>query len=112
MQLEQWQVGELNFVKPMERRIDMRHADELKGMLNEIVDRGVNLVALDLSEVEFVDSSGLGAMLTIYKKLVDTGAFAIVGPQPMVTSLFKLTRTDAFLQIFDNDEEAARVMLG
>ncbi|MCL9774821.1 STAS domain-containing protein [Vibrio methylphosphonaticus] len=60
---------------------------------------------LDVSEVTFMDSSGLGAMMQIYKLLRDKQIFLVGATQP-VCDLFKLTRMDRLINIYDSVEEA------
>lgn len=51
-------------------------------------------VVLDLSHVSFIDSSGLSAIVTLRKGLGTEGTLSVVGLQPNVATLLRLTRLD------------------
>ena len=50
-----------------EERLDAHNSKELKDYLLELMEKGSKKLILDLSEVRFVDSSGLGALLSGHK---------------------------------------------
>jgi anti-sigma B factor antagonist len=77
------------------------------GFINE----GQELIVLDLSEVDFVDSSGLGAIVASLKMLGGKGDLVISGASDKVMSLFKLTRMDRVFQIFATRDEAVARLL-
>jgi anti-sigma B factor antagonist len=106
MDLDCKDIGDITVAKPRDRRVDARSADDLKDALNVLIEDGHRLLAVDLSSVEFVDSSGLGALISAYKTLESRGELAIVAPCPVVRSLFKMTGTDALFRIFGSEQEA------
>ena len=68
---------------------------------------GIRNLILDLSQVQFVDSSGLSAILTAHRLWKDTGSFVIAGQlQPMVTKLIEISRLDTILTIVPSLGEA------
>jgi anti-sigma B factor antagonist len=59
-------------------------------------------VRLDLSGIEFIDSSGLRGLLTARKVFHDTGVrFALLAPSPAVTRLFELVGGQALFRVVD-----------
>jgi anti-sigma B factor antagonist len=65
-------------------------------------------VVLDLSQLKFVDSSGLGAMLFCLRQLHGTGGdLRLCGMTKSVRALFELVRMHRVFQIFNTREEAA-----
>lgn len=61
---------------------------------------GHTLISLDLSGVEFIDGTGLGALVSIHKQIRDKGGHLhIVGLQGEVKELFRLTELDKMLEI-------------
>jgi anti-sigma B factor antagonist len=65
-----------------------------------------NLI-LDLTNVKFVDSSGLSAILTAHRLWKDTGSFVLAGPlHPMVVKLIEISRLDTILAIVPSVSEA------
>lgn len=79
---------------------DLRTALEEPGLGNTIV---------DLAGVPFVDSAGLGALLSHWTNSQKTGAkFAVVGASERVQTLFRITKIIDVLPIFANAEAAER----
>lgn len=66
--------------------------------LSRYVELGPRHVILDLSHIDFVDSSGLGALVQIAKKAQGAGSFQIV-TNPRVTQTVKLVRLENFLAL-------------
>ncbi|MCB0575734.1 MAG: STAS domain-containing protein [Saprospiraceae bacterium] len=68
---------------------------------------GIKNMILDLSNVQFVDSSGLSAILTGHRLWKDGGSFVIAGQlQPMVTKLMEISRLDTILTLVPTLSEA------
>lgn len=68
---------------------------------------GVRNLIFDLSNVKFVDSSGLSAILTAHRLWKDSGSFVIAGPlQPMVLKLIEISRLETILAIVPSLSEA------
>jgi anti-sigma B factor antagonist len=66
----------------------------------------VTRVVLDLSGVEFVDSSGLGVILSCYRQLVSAGGdLKLCGMAPSVRALFELVRMHRIFDTFATREE-------
>ena len=65
-----------------------------------MIESGHPLIALDLSEVDFIDSSGLGAIVSVLKQLDGRGDLVIVGAKPAVMNLFRLTRMDKVFRMY------------
>lgn len=105
MQFRTSTVAGLFTVCPMIRRLDASIAPQFKTQMLEFIDAGHHRVALDLSEIEFIDSTGLGALVVIRKALEGRGELVIRGVQPNVWPLFRLTRMDKIFRI-DADKEA------
>ncbi|MEZ4526045.1 MAG: STAS domain-containing protein [Desulfobacterales bacterium] len=67
---------------------------------------GHTRIALDLSNVKFMDSSGLGALVFFLKKANQKAGFAIFGIGKMVKNLLQITKTYRAFRIFENREDA------
>lgn len=68
-------------------------------VLEKFVDDGPANVILDLSQIEFVDSSGLGAMVQLAKKVQGANGKLQIVPNPRVTQTVKLVRLEKFLAL-------------
>lgn len=87
-------------------RIDAAVAIEFKDAMRQETDNGPDLVVLDLSKVEFIDSSGLGAIVAAMKHMGATRKLALAGLTPTVERVFKLTRMDSVFSVFPTLEGA------
>ncbi|TNE47276.1 MAG: anti-sigma factor antagonist [Bacteroidetes bacterium] len=68
---------------------------------------GIRNLILDLTQVKFVDSSGLSAILTAHRLWKGSGSFVIAGKlQPMVTKLIEISRLDTILVLLPTVSEA------
>lgn len=68
-------------------------------VLSKCVEEGPKHIVLDLSKIDFVDSSGLGSLVQIAKKAQSaTGTLQIV-TNPRVTQTVKLVRLETFLAL-------------
>lgn len=67
---------------------------------------------LDLSQVSFVDSSGLSAILTGNRLWKEAGVFVIAGPlHPAVSKLIEISRLDSVLVLIPTVSEAIDYVL-
>jgi anti-sigma B factor antagonist len=98
--------GEKLVVKLMEDRLDAALAVRFKDSLKTLVDDGADYMILDLKQVAFMDSSGLGALVGHMKYMGTERKFEICGLSPTVEKVFKLTRMDSVFTIH-NDLNAA-----
>lgn len=84
--------------------MDLKTADPLREALDKLLDRyrDRNLL-LDLSEVGFVDSSGLGVILGRYRRLSAQGrTIALTGVRPHVRSVLELAGIDSIMSITES----------
>ena len=67
---------------------------------------GHHVIVLDLAAVRFMDSSGLGAMVSTLKLLGRDGNLVVCGVTDPVMNLFKLTRMDRVFPMFPSESDA------
>ncbi|MEO1239940.1 MAG: STAS domain-containing protein [Pseudomonadota bacterium] len=99
------QGGDL-IVRVEETRIDAAIAVSFKDAMRAHFAGLHPRVILDLSLVEFVDSSGLGAIVAILKEVGEGKAFALAGMTSGVEKVFRLTRMDSVFTIYASVEDA------
>ncbi len=88
-------------------RFDAHNSDTVKERIKELFAGGAGNVLVDLSEVSFIDSSGLGSLVSGFKSAVaGRGRLALSGLQPQVQSMFELTRLNRVFDIYPSVEEA------
>jgi len=110
MRFEEHQIGDVLVIKVLESRIAADVAARFKQGLIEYVNKGHRLLVLDLSDVTFVDSSGLGALIGSLKTIGDNGELALCHLRETVASMFKLTRMNKVFRMFDGPEQAAAAL--
>jgi anti-anti-sigma factor len=70
-------------------------------------------VILDLSEVPYIDSAGLGLLVTAYVSRQKSGRRMVLsGINPRVQKLFEITRVASLFLIFSSPEEAIAALMG
>ncbi|MEM9436801.1 MAG: STAS domain-containing protein [Pseudomonadota bacterium] len=102
MELISSDVGDTRIVHVKDSRIDAAVAIQFKDAMRARTDGGPRRVVLDLSEVSFIDSSGLGAVVAAKKLLNGAHDLELAGLTPVVAKVFKLTRMDSVFAIHDD----------
>ena len=83
--------------------LDLPLRDLMNGLLNESKRHFV----LNLSGVDYIDSSGLGQLISIWTSIRSkTGHMTILQPTKRVQRLFDITRLDTVFEILDNESDA------
>lgn len=69
--------------------------------VKNLIEKGEKVFIFDFSNCDFIDSTGLGALVSIYKKCVESGgSIKLKSLRPEVEKLFKLTRLDKVFEIY------------
>jgi anti-sigma B factor antagonist len=91
----------------LEERLDAHNSGELKTQMLKLFEEGKLNLVIDLQRVKFIDSSGLGAMVSGFKNASSrNGTLKLSGLQLQVKSMFELTRLHRVFEIFPSVEEA------
>lgn len=91
-------------VVDMNGELDMSNAIDFKNeVINEFVSKGELNIALDFQNMEYIDSSGLGVIVSLHKRCkLNGGRLAICSLNDTLMRLFKLTSLDKALNIYSN----------
>jgi anti-anti-sigma factor len=82
-------------------------APALRKQLNDIVDGGESRIVVDLSATDFIDSSGLGALIAALKIARKAGGdLRIVAPSRQVCTVLELSNLDRVLRSYESAESA------
>ena len=92
----------------MEDRIDAATAIQFKERMRDVTKDGPARVVLDLARVQFLDSSGLGAIVAVKKLLGPDRVLELSSLTPTVEKVFRLTRMDSVFTIHDSVPGALR----
>ncbi len=94
-------------VLELEGRMDATAVAPIKEIVTSILDSGTNKFLFDMKEVSFVDSSGLGTLVSLLRLVnQQDGDIRLCNTQPRVKALLEMTRMDRMLEILPNAEEA------
>ncbi|HHC29398.1 MAG TPA: anti-sigma factor antagonist [Rhodobacterales bacterium] len=99
MNLSYEDVGDVRIVTVGEARVDAAIAIQFKDEMRGITEDGPARVVLDMSSVEFLDSSGLGAVVAAMKQVGPGSTLELAGLTPTVAKVFHLTRMDTIFPI-------------
>ena len=110
MKLAERKVGASIVLEVLETRLGADKTVAFKEAVGRHLDGGAASVVLDLSKVDFIDSSGLGAILSILKRMPKGCELIICGTTDPVTSMFKLTRLDRVFTMRKNVDEAVSTL--
>lgn len=94
MNFETQTVGNVLVITPLDRRLDASVSSQFKEDLQTLISQGTHKILLDFSQVDFIDSSGLGALVSLLKSLNGKGELALCSLNSNIQGMFKLTRMD------------------
>ena len=87
--------------------IDVYTAPRLRERLVELVAAGQNQVVVDLSRVDFLDSTGLGVLVGVHRRLrAGGGSLGLVCAHERLLKIFRITGLDTVFDIHSSVEEA------
>ena len=91
----------------VEGQLIVGNRQELKTVIQEAVDHSERKFLIDFSRTGYIDSSGLGALVSISKKIREHGGeLRLCGLNEDLRSLFELTKLDTLFAIADTPDQA------
>lgn len=92
----------------VEGQLIVGNRQELKAAVQAALDQGERRFIIDFSRTGYIDSSGLGALVSISKKVREqSGELKLSGLNEDLRSLFELTKLDTLFAISDTAERAS-----
>jgi anti-sigma B factor antagonist len=88
--------------------VDNDSAPELRRALSAAFSDGASRVVVDLGKTDFLDSSGLGALVGVNKAHASDGELIVVCPKAQLRKLFQISRLDEVLPVHGDLESALR----
>lgn len=86
--------------------LDSTKASQFRDEVHGLVQSGANLILIDLKDVTFIDSSGLGALVSALKTIRSAGGqLTICSINEQVRMLFELTSMDRVFEVFKDRDE-------
>lgn len=91
--------------------IEVYNASELKEELSEIIEKGCLNIIIDLVNIEYIDSSGLGVLVSTLKKVKTiNGNLILVSPKNPIKQILELTSLNKVFSITTDKEEALKII--
>ncbi len=99
--------NEIVIIYVKEERLDAHNSGDLKIEMQRLFEEGNKNVLVDLHDVRFIDSSGLGALVSGFKNAISHhGNLKLSALQTQVKSMFELTRLHRVFEIYVSVAEA------
>ena len=108
MEAEETVVKDVIILTPHESIIDAPKAHALRAQLYDIIEKGYVKIILNFREIEFMDSTGLCALVSTHKKLCDRGELKICHLSKHIKLLFELVKYHRVINIYDTQEDALK----
>lgn len=101
----------IEIIVPLVRRLDASVAGVFKQELQSFIQQDKHYILLDFSHIDFIDSSCLGALVSILKTLNGRGELALCSLNSNIQHMFKLTRMDRIFTIGNDRASTLKVMI-
>ncbi|WP_035241026.1 STAS domain-containing protein [Desulfobacter vibrioformis] len=110
MEINSKEIDHVLVVIPLEKQIDALVAKVFKGRMIDWISDGHQRIILDLANVEFIDSSGLSALIASFKAMDKGGRLVICNIHNTTRSIFDLTKMNRIFPFFNTLEEALKAI--
>ena len=98
--------GDLTVVS-VKGEVDLYTAPSLKESVADLVTSGRSKIAVDLGEVEFMDSTGLGVLIGALKRCKEAGgSLTLIAPREPVLKVLAITGLDKVFSVHTDVEQA------
>lgn len=83
-------------------KFDIESTEEFESIFNKLIESSPNLVSIEMSRLDYIDSSGIGSLIKSLNSLKNKkGKLLLVGMKPMIQNVFKLAKLDMFFEIMN-----------
>lgn len=107
MEISLEHIDEQRLVIRLHGRLDLVSARGLRSCVAGAVERGTARIVVDLTDVEFIDSSGVGALIGgLRQTRENAGELRIAGAGAQVTEVLSITTIDRIMRPYQSAEEA------
>src|SRR6266699_5119944 len=109
MQIEERNVGDV-VVLDLKGKITLGEGDELlKDKINSLVNQGHRKIVLNLADVPYIDSAGLGEIVRTYTTVSrQGGSMKLLNLTKRITDLLAITKLLTVFETFDSESDALR----
>lgn len=101
-------VGVVNFLTS--QVLDEMNVQQLGQELNDLVDKNYMIkMVINFSKIKFLSSAVLGKLISLHKKIAaQKGTLAFSNINPDIMQVFKITRLDKLISIYDDEDAAVK----
>jgi anti-sigma B factor antagonist len=109
MQIEERATGDVTVLE-LKGKMTLGEGDELlKDKINSLVHQGRRKIVLDLAEVPYIDSAGLGEIVRTYTTISrQGGSMKLLNLTKRITDLLSITKLLTVFETYDNEADAVR----
>lgn len=94
-------------------KFDIESTEEFESIFNKLIESSPNLVSIEMSRLDYIDSSGIGSLIKSLNSLKNKkGKLLLVGMKPMIQNVFKLAKLDMFFEILSSADFQTRYLDG
>lgn len=93
-------------VRPGIERLTAMHASAFKTEVCELIEAGSSQLIIDFEEVSFLDSSGLGALVGVMKRMGHRGDIAVCSLDEELQLMFRISRMDKVFTAYPDAKSA------
>ena len=103
------QVGDVTVVDAAGRITLGEGASTFRDLIRDLVNKGNKKILLNLSDVSYIDSSGIGEMVSGYTTVTNSGGqLKLLGLSKRVKDLLQITKLYTVFEAFDDESTAVR----
>jgi anti-sigma B factor antagonist len=93
----------------LEGEVDVYTAPQLKQTMIDLLEQGARRIIVDLTNVEYLDSTALGVLIGGLKRLREAdGNLVLICPSARIKRVFEITGLDKIFEMYNCEDEAAR----
>jgi anti-sigma B factor antagonist len=109
MQIEERTIGDV-LILDVKGRITLGEGDELlKDKVNSLLNQGLKKIVLNLAEVPYIDSAGLGEIVRTYTTVSRQGGnLKLLNLTKRITDLLSITKLLTVFETYDSESEAVQ----
>ena len=109
MQIEQRSVGEVTIID-LKGKMTLGEGDELlRDKVNSLIQQNLKKLVLNLAEVPYIDSAGLGEIVRTYTTVSRQGGqLKLLNLTKRITDLLSITKLLTVFETFENENDAVR----
>jgi anti-sigma B factor antagonist len=86
---------------PLQGEIDLHESPNLRETLRPCIEQKISRIYVDMSEVSYIDSSGLAVLIDCMQRIADYGGkFGIIAIRPAVRTVLEIARLDQVFRLY------------